>query len=216
MMKKLILFLTLQVFIPGLSGQDQYLLLTRERYRGTSPSTLAELPLAIAIDIIEAQLPEPEPVEKRIKEGTNVKVRSYQAGKKKIKGKLDILNDSVISIGTSTVLINDIDKIHVRSVFSKVSGPFITGAGVAGTIYMTPFLIESLTLFSGGPLKVLGGMILVPLAAAAVIGCAVVAVSGIIYFINGRVFNTRDNLNNRYDGWQISVVTGYSGLPPGS
>jgi hypothetical protein len=215
-LRSLLLFTSLQLWVLNLYGQDQYLLMTRERHINTSPTTLAEVPVAIAVDIIAKKLPAPAPVERKIREGALVKVISYgEAGKEKNKGRLDILNDSVISVGSGTIFINDIDKIFVKSVFSKVSGPVITCAGVAGTVLTIPWFLESLTLFNGGVLQVLGGFVLVPIAAAAAIGCAVASIIGIVYFINGRVFNIADNRFNNREGWRINIASAYSATSQG-
>jgi hypothetical protein len=215
-LRSLLLFTSLQLWVLNLYGQDQYLLMTRERHIYTSPTTLAEVPVAIAVDIIAEKLPAPAPVERKIREGALVKVISYgEAGKEKNKGRLDILNDSVISVGSGTIFINDIDKIFVKSVFSKVSGPVITCAGVAGTVLTIPWFLESLTLFNGGVLQVLGGFVLVPIAAAAAIGCAVTSIIGIVYFINGRVFNIADNRFNNREGWRINIASAYSATSQG-
>jgi hypothetical protein len=215
-LRSLFLFISLQLWILNLYGQDQYLIMTRERHIGTSPTTLAEVPLAIAVDIITEKLAAPAPVERKIREGSLVKViSSGETGKEKNKGRLDILSDSVISVGSGAIIINDIEKIFVKSVFSKVSGPVITCAGVAGTIFTTPWFLESLTLFNGGVLQILGGFILVPIAASAVIGCAVASIMGLVYFINGRVFNIADNRLNNREGWRIHVVSAYSVIPQG-
>jgi len=215
-MRTLILSLSLQLFILNLYGQDQYLLMTRERHRGITHTSLAEVPVAIAIDILDEHLPKPKPVERRIQEGIPVKVISSGSdGREKNKGRLEILNDSAISVGTSIVLINDIDKIFVRTTFSKVSGPVISGGGIAGTIFMVPVFIESITLFEGEALAALAGLFVVPFTAAALAGCAVAAIGGIIYFINGRVFNTWDNWYSSIDGWEIYVADNHSETPPG-
>ena len=216
-LRALFLLPGLLLFFPCLDGQEQYLVMTRERHRNTSPTTLAELPAAVAVDIISQKLPAPEPVIRKIREGVQVKIISHgDAGKEKASGRLDILNDSTISVGSGKIPIDDIDKIFVRSVFSKVSGPVITCAGVAGTVFTIPWFIESLTLLNGGVLQALGGLVLVPLAAAAVAGCAVSSILGIVYLLNGRVFNTAGNWHTGREGWHIHVASRYVPSPPGT
>ncbi len=134
-------------------------------------------------------MPKLRPVERKIREGTLVKVRSYEAGREKIKGRLDILNDSTISVGTNMVLINDIERISARTTFSKVSGPVISGAGITGTIFMTPVFIESLSLIGEEAVMALVGFFLVPMAAAALIGSVVAAA---MERINNVIFSPDD------------------------
>lgn len=215
-MKKLVLLLSMQVFILSLSGQDDYLLLTRERNISPSASNLQELPAVITYELVKDHIPKPKPVERKIKEGMKIKVRTNTPERGKIKGQLDILNDSTINVGTTSVNIGDIKKISFRTTFSKVSGPIISGAGITGTVFMTPLFIESLTLFNGNVFMVLGGIMVVPIAAGALIGCAVAAIGGIIYLINGNVYNARRMSYNDTRGWQIQVVSNYSGSAPGS
>ena len=97
-----------------------------------------------------------------------------------------------------------------------MSGPIISGAGIAGTIFMYPLFIESLSLFSGNILMVLGGLMVVPLTAGAFFGCACAAIGGIIYFIKGNVYNTTSAWKYNPRKWQIHVVNNYSGSTPGS
>jgi hypothetical protein len=213
-MKKLILLLSVQVFILSLSGQDDYLLLTRERNLRPSASTLKEVPAVIAYELIEDHLIKPKPAQRKIKEGMKIKVKSYAPGKTKIMGNLEILNDSMINVGSSSININNIRKISVRTTFSKVSGPIISGAGIAGTIFTTPLFLESLTLFNGNIFMVFGGLMVVPFAAGALLGCACAAIGGIIYFIKGNAYNTTSAWKNDPRKWQIQVVNNYSGPVP--
>jgi hypothetical protein len=215
-MKKLLLLFIMQVFILNVSGQNDYLLLTRERNLGPSASSLKDVPAVIAYEIIEDHLIKPKPAQRRIREGMKVKVKTYGPVRSKFKGELDILNDSVINVGTASVNINNIRKIAVRTTFSKVSGPIISGAGIAGTIFMYPLFIESLTLFSGNVLMLLGGLMIVPIAASGLIGCTFAAIGGIIYFINGNVYNTTGPRNYNPRKWQIHVVNNNPGTIPGS
>ena len=208
-MKKLLLLFSMQVFILSVSGQDDYLLLTRERNLGPSASSLKDLPAVIAYEIIEDHLIKPKPAQRRIREGMKVKVKTYGPVRSKFKGELDILNDSVINVGSTSVSINNIRKISVRTTFSKVTGPIISGAGIAGTIFMYPLFIESLTLFNGNLLMLLGGLMVVPIAASGLIGCAIAAIGGIVYFITGNVYNTTGPRQYNPRKWQIHVVNNY-------
>jgi hypothetical protein len=213
-MKKMVLLLSMQVFILSLSGQDDYLLLTRERNLRPSASTLEEVPAVIVYELIEDHLIKPKPAQRKIKEGMIIKVKTYAPGNTKVMGNLEILNDSMINVGSSSININNIRKISVRTTFSKVSGPIISGAGIAGTIFTTPLFLESLTLFSGNIFMVFGGLMVVPLAAGALMGCACAAIGGIIYFIKGNAYNTTGAWKNDSGKWQIKVVNNYSGPAP--
>jgi len=204
----------MQVFILSLSGQDDYLLLTRERNLRPSASTLEEVPAVIVYELIEDHLIKPKPAQRKIKEGMIIKVKTYAPGNTKVMGNLEILNDSMINVGSSSININNIRKISVRTTFSKVSGPIISGAGIAGTIFTTPLFLESLTLFSGNIFMVFGGLMVVPLAAGALMGCACAAIGGIIYFIKGNAYNTTGAWKNDSGKWQIKVVNNYSGPVP--
>ena len=126
-----------------------------------------------------------------------------------------LLDDSTISVGTTAVLIDDIKKISVRTTFSKVSGPIISGGGVAGTIFLTPLFIKSLAFFGEGVLQVFAGIMVVPIAAAGLAGCAVAAIGGIVYFINGNVYKARHGWDNYSTGWQIQVADNDYKQPPG-
>jgi len=97
---------------------------------------------------------------------------------------------------------------------NEKTGIAIKYAGIAGTIFMTPLFIESLTLFNGNVFIVLGGIMVVPIAAGALIGCAAAAIGGIIYFINGNFYNARRMSYNDKRGWRIQVVSNYSGPVP--
>ena len=215
-MKKLLLLFIIHVFILSVSGQDKYLLLTRERNLSPSASSLKDVPAVIAYEIIEDHLIKPKPAQRRIREGMKVKVKTYGPVRSKFKGELDILNDSVINVGTISVNINNVRKIYVRTIFSKVTGPIISGAGIAGTIFMYPLFVESLTLFSGSALMLLGGLMIVPIAASGLIGCVCAAIGGIIYFINGNVYNTTGPKHYNPRKWQIHVVYNHPGTAPGS
>ena len=215
-MKKLLLLFIIHVFILSVSGQDKYLLLTRERNLSPSASSLKDVPAVIAYEIIEDHLIKPKPAQRRIREGMKVKVKTYGPVRNKFKGELDILNDSVINVGTISVNINNVRKIYVRTIFSKVTGPIISGAGIAGTIFMYPLFVESLTLFSGSALMLLGGLMIVPIAASGLIGCVCAAIGGIIYFINGNVYNTTGPRHYNPRKWQIHVVYNHPGTAPGS
>lgn len=215
-MKNLIMFLGMQAFILSLSAQEEYLILTRERDLAPRASRLAELPAAVAYELLlKDHMPKVKPVERKIKEGVRVKVRTYEANRGKIKGRLDIISDSTISVGTRAVILTDIRKIFVKTTFSQVAGPIISGGGVAGTILITPAFFESLALFEGTAIEVLAGIFVVPMVGAAVIGCACAAMGGIIYFLKGRVFNTVDNWYSRTDGWQLKIAQNFSKPPPG-
>ncbi len=215
-MKRLLLVFIMQVFILGVSGQDDYLLLTRERNLGPSASSLKDLPAVIAYEIIEDHLIKPKPAQRMIREGMKVKVKTYGPVRSKFKGELDILNDSVINVGATSVNINNVRKISVRTTFSKISGPIISGAGIAGTIFMYPLFIESLALFNGTVLMLLGGLMIVPIAASGLIGCAVAAIGGIIYFINGNAYNTTGPRHYNPRKWQIHIINNHPGTAPGS
>ena len=121
-MKKLVLLLGMQVFILNLSGQNDYLLLTRERNIRPSASKLEELPVVIAYELIEDHIPKPKPVERKIKEGTKIIVRTDTPERARIKGRLDILNDSTINVGTTSVNIEDTRGWQIQ-VVNTYSGP---------------------------------------------------------------------------------------------
>ncbi len=206
----------MQVITLSLWGQEDYLLLTKERDLSPSASSLEDLPAVIAFEIIEDHLIKPKPAQRRIREGMKIKVKTYSPYMKKLVGNLQILNDTMINVGTSIVNINNIRKITVRTTFSRVTGPIISGAGIAGTIFMYPIFIESLSLFSGNVLMLLGGLMIVPIAASGLIGCAIAAIGGIIYFINGNAYNTTGPRHYHPRKWQIQIVNSHSGSVPGS
>jgi len=204
-MRNLILFLIFPGFFTGVSAQGDYLLLTKVRKIIVNAGTDAGIPVNITYESVEYFNPKFRPIGRKIREGTMIRVRSYDLTNDRIKGRLDIVNDSLINVGTNTILIEDIRKISARTTFTSISGPIVSGAGIAGTFYMVPLFIDALALLTGEGFIVIAGIILLPVATAALVGCAGAAVGGIIYFITGFVYKTRYNWFNDSGGWHIQV-----------
>lgn len=202
----------MQVFILSIYSQDKYLLLTRERKIEYHRSTLGELLVSNVLEHTKDNLPKLKLVERKIKEDTFIKVRSYKTGKEKIKGKFNILNDSTIMVGSETIFLNDIKKIYVKTTFSKVAGPVLIGVGVIGTIYFTPVLNVTLDLLSDEGIVAVIGVFLVPMAALAVIGSAGFVVAGILYTTIGTYYNILGPGYSSKHCWQIKVAYNESGL----
>ena len=203
MKKMLILLVLMQAFILVASGQHSYLLLTRKHTVAHSSTEPVDVLIAIGEVLAEDIIPD---VKKKVKEGTRIKVRSGEAGRRKIKGRLDILNDSTIRLGDMNIMIDDVERLFVKTTFSQISGPVITGAGIAGIVLLTPVFISSFALFEGSAIAVIAGIFAVPVTAAGIICCTVATVEGTMYFVNGRVYNIKDKRHRRGGGWKISVA----------
>jgi len=198
-----ILLVLMHAFILVTSAQHTYLLLTRKHTVAYSSTEPVDVLIAIGEVLAEDIIPD---VKKKVKEGTRVKVRSGETGKGKIKGRLEILNDSTIQVGDRIVPIKNIERLFVQTPFSQVSGPVISSAGIAGIIFITPIFINSFSLFEGAALSVIAGIFMVPVTAAAIVCCTVATIGGTIYFINGRVYNIKDKWHKRKGGWRIQVA----------
>lgn len=113
--------------------------------------------------------------EKSIQEGKRIKVVGLDT--KKSRGDLNIINDSVISVGTDTLLINDIGRINYRPPVRFVSGALLTITGgvlssygitiihdTSGTyvnflavVFGAPVFVTGMAVFSSGILLMVKG-----------------------------------------------------------
>jgi len=177
-MKTVFLFIFLHGIVLNLFCQSEYLLLTRIK----APDRVKKIP-----------------------EGRMVKIKTIYTYKETMKGRLDILNDSLISVGNDSIPVNEIRKITVRTKSTNIAGPLVTCAGIGLTkwgfnkLYSTTFnvagpnnFIEFLGLvcgivFSPGPIFIGYGSIL--------------TVAGIVIFLHGQDFKTYGK-----QAWSVKVA----------
>jgi len=120
-MKKIFILICLQGFVLCLFGQNDYLLLSRAR--GKTHQGVKE-----------------------IHEGKKVRIISTISSEEIMRGKLEILNDSVLSVGGDSIFVNKIKKISVRTSSTYFGGGFLI-AGSLGIIGLGIYVLsESLPL----------------------------------------------------------------------
>jgi hypothetical protein len=107
-MKSLIIFICLQGFVINLFSQNEYLILTYVKH----PRIIKKIP-----------------------EGNRVKIQSISGDKGKIKGRLEIISDSAIVVGSDSIFLNNIKKITVKRTVTNIAGPVAAGAGVGVAIW---------------------------------------------------------------------------------
>lgn len=115
-----------------------------------------------------------------------------------LRGKLDILNDSCITVGGDSIYVNNIEKILVRNTTSNVIGGLAAGAGLVlasgGTYVLSTITFYDNPIFA--IFQLIGCVILV-----GVVGTGIVyTVAGILILTKGFGYKTSGRR-----GYSISV-----------
>lgn len=118
-----------------------------------------------------------------------IKVKTFD--KKKIKGKITVVNDSTFSIERDTFLISELKYIKLRTKRSRINGGITTGIGSAGVLGSIAALhsIEN-TTYSGlfGSLE---KTIDKSLTAIAMTSSGIIAITGTAILSNGTKFKSK-------------------------
>ena len=120
-MKKIFILICLQGFVLCLFGQNDYLLLSRARGK-----THQEV--------------------KEIHEGKKVRIISTISSEEIMRGKLEILNDSVLSVGGDSIFVNNIKKISVKTSSTYFGGGVLIAASLGAVGFGTYVLLYILPL----------------------------------------------------------------------
>lgn len=116
-------------------------------------------------------------------------VRTLSQGKKvriitlegnKLRGKLNLINDSTFSLNGDTLSLSEIEKIRAKTLFSKITGGTITTGG-AGFITLGSLLVLE-TQHAGGFDYFFGLVLGIPTITAGVL----IATSGTLILVSGK------------------------------
>jgi hypothetical protein len=171
-MKNLILTVFILLLTLNLSGQKKYVLLTPIRFERRT----VEIP-----------------------EGKMVRIKFSDNVHKSVRGNLEIRDDSLITAGGDTIVLNNIKKIIFRNSESGISGGITTAGGLAITIGCSIWL-SVITISEEiwiAALQIFGGMLLVGAITYGVIFTAV----GITTLIRGKAYKAYGN-----HGYHLSIV----------
>jgi hypothetical protein len=133
--------------------------------------------------------------EKIIQEGKRIKIITDSA--RIIKGKFDIVNDSILVIEKDTVDIKDIAKIRAKPIGSYIAGGLLTGGGIALTATGSVIIVQA-ALTEEYMIMVLG---LLAGSSMIVVGVPI-AVSGVLVMTIGKKY-TREK-------WDFRILIGSS------
>ncbi|MBG0858653.1 MAG: hypothetical protein IQL11_04055, partial [Bacteroidales bacterium] len=136
-MKAVILFICFSIIVLNSPGQEKYLKLTGEK--SEFPNILGGI-IGRLIERKEGGLI----IERKVQEGTYIKIKSNAEEHKIIRGKLEIVYDSVIAMNGDSILGNNIEKIWVKNTSTYIIGGFLTAASLALSIYVIYGISEML------------------------------------------------------------------------
>ena len=168
-MKTVILIIYFSIIVLNTSGQEKYLKLTGEKHN--------------FINIFGGI------IEKKIQEGAHVKIRSTSEEHNIIRGKLEIVNDSVIAMNGDSILVNNIEKIWVRNTSTYIIGGVLTAESLALSI-IGIYGISQMLPVDPNELIALFQVFAIFLGAASVVGGIIMTVVGISILANGRSYKT--------------------------
>jgi len=127
--------------------------------------------------------------ERLIREGNNIRVHTKD---QVLKGKFEIVNDSVIRISGNNILLPEIQKIRTKSLASKIAGGTLTGVGTiflgTGTYIFLNFINDD------NWVSIIGIVIAIP-----------IAMVGVIFTTSGLMLATIGK-NYRHELWNYGVV----------
>ena len=181
-MKAVILFICFSIIDLNTSGQGKYLKLTGEK--SDFPNILGGI-IGGLIERKDAGLI----IEKKVPEGTNVKIKSTAEEHKIIRGKLEIVNDSVIAMNGDSILVNNIEKIWVKNTSTYIIGGVLTAASLASSIYIIYGISEMMPIDSNSTIAFFQ-VFAIFLGAASVVGGIILTAVGISILANGRSYKT--------------------------
>jgi hypothetical protein len=161
-MKRLIIFICLQGIALALFGQNDYLLLVR----GKSQQRIRKIP-----------------------EGKMVNIKPILYNRETLKGKLEILTDSVIAVAGDTILVDNIKRIRIKTTATNVIGGVATTLGLTasiigiwGIIALTPLDPDSYVTI----MEAIGLIFVIPFATGGIL----YTVIGVLILANGRSYKT--------------------------
>lgn len=117
---------------------------------------------------------------KTLQQGKRIKILKTDG--EKIKGKLIIINDSIVSINETTFSLSEIEKIRIKTLFSKIAGGTVTTGGTGFMILGTLLIAQTSPM--GGYGSFFGVALGIPTISAGIL----IAGAGIAILASGKNF----------------------------
>jgi hypothetical protein len=128
--------------------------------------------------------------EKVLTEGKSIRIITME--KQTLKGRFEIISDSLLTIAGDTVATNEIQRIRTKSLGGKITGGILSGGGGIITTFGAIIII---TTFSAEGLAPLVGILIgIPLTGVGI----VIATTGVLVLSIGK--------NYRHTKWNYEIV----------